>query len=71
MADLLKREKGRNVWQARLDIPARLRHAFLNKKGEPKRTLVKSLGTTDKAEAKRRAALVVSRWRAMFRQASS
>jgi hypothetical protein len=69
VADLLKRDKGRNVWQARLDIPARVQHAFLNGKGQPKRTLVKSLGTADKVEAKKRAALVISRWRRLFEKA--
>ena len=69
VADLLKRDKGRNVWQARLDIPARVQHAFLNAKGQPKRTLVKSLGTADKVEAKKRAALVISRWRRLFEKA--
>jgi hypothetical protein len=63
MTNLLKRDKGRNTYSVRIEIPARLQHAFLNAKGQPKRTLVKSLGTTNKVEAKERAALVVARWR--------
>ena len=69
MANLLKRDKGRNAWSVRIEIPARVQHAFLNAKGQPKRTLVKSLGTTNKVEAKERSALVIARWKMMFKQA--
>ena len=66
MSDFLNRKPGRNNWQARLDIPARLRHAF-----NGKRVLVKSLGTANRGEAKRMAALVVARWRLQFAQAGA
>ena len=66
MTDYLKKESGRNVWQARLDIPIRLRPNFGGK-----RVLVKSLGTTDRKEAKRRAAVAVAVWRQQFKRAAS
>ena len=67
MSDYLKKPNpGRNVWQARLDIPARLRPHFGDK-----RVLVKSLGTTDRKEAKHRAAVVVAVWRQQFKRAAS
>jgi integrase len=65
MADYLKREKGRQNWQARLDIPVKLRPSF-----DGKRVLVKSLGTSNKTLAKDRARLVVGRWKAMLRKAA-
>jgi hypothetical protein len=71
MADFLRRDPGRNVWCARLDIPARVRHAFLDKDGQPRRVLVKSLGTSSRAEAKQLAALVVARWRLQFKKAGA
>ena len=71
MADFLRRDPGRNVWCARLDIPARVRHAFLDKDGQPRRVLVKSLGTSSRAEAKQLAALVVARWRLQFKRAGA
>src|SRR6185369_78426 len=51
IADLLRRDPGRNVWCARLDIPARVRYAFLDKDGQPMRVLVKSLGTSSRVES--------------------
>jgi integrase len=66
MSDFLRRDPGRNVWVARLDIPERVRHAF-----DGKRVLVKSLGTTDRTEAKHLAALVVARWRVQIKQAGA
>jgi integrase len=66
MADFLRRERGRNVWTCRLDIPVKLRPAFGGK-----RTLLKSLGTTDKRAAKDRAALVVAGWRRQFKLAAA
>jgi integrase len=66
MSDYLKKESGRNVWQARLDIPIRLRPNFGGK-----RVLVKSLGTTDRKEARHRAAVAVAVWREQFKRATS
>ena len=71
MADFLRRDPGRNVWCARLDIPARVRHAFLDKDGQPMRVLVKSLGTSSRAEAKQLASLVVARWRLRLERAGA
>jgi integrase len=66
MADFLRRDPGRNVWTCRLDIPARVRHAF-----DGKKVLQKSLGTTNRAEAKQLAAMVVARWRLQFKRAGA
>jgi hypothetical protein len=80
MVDHLYRKPGRNNWQVRLDIPARLRHAFVNDKGKPegkkgarirgkpKRVLVKTLKTANRTEAKHEAAKVVAQWRDMFKR---
>ena len=80
MGDHLFRKPDRNNRQVRLDIPIRLRHAFVNDKGKsegktgarikgkPKRVLVKTLKTANRTEAKHEAAKVVAQWRDMFKR---
>lgn len=59
MADYLTRKPGESTWYARMQVPPDVRHAFGNRS-----KLIKTTGTSDKAEAKGIAMLIAGKWKA-------
>jgi integrase len=59
MADYLTRKPGESTWYARMQVPPEVRHAFGNRS-----KLIKTTGTSDKAEAKGIAMLIAGKWKA-------
>jgi integrase len=59
MANYLTRKPGESTWYARMQVPPDVRHAFGNRS-----KLIKTTGTSDKAEAKGIAMLIAGKWKA-------
>jgi len=64
MADYLTRKPGESTWYARVQVPPDVRHAFGNRS-----KLIKTTGTSDKAEAKGIAMLIAGKWKAQIAEA--
>ena len=64
MADYLTRKPGESIWYARMAVPDGVRHAF---GGRAK--LIKTTGTSNRAEAKGIAMLIAGQWKAEIKAA--